>query len=90
MLDHEVTQKLAERGGKGQEAWLLTFDWLLSQTSFPELMQKMLKTVERAYRYPVDIEFTVNFDAAGTTVINLVHRITSYNVCYTKLLRKIQ
>jgi len=70
--DHEVTQKLAERGGKGQEAWLLTFDWLLSQTSFPELMQKMLKTVERAYRYPVDIEFTVNFDATGTTIINLV------------------
>jgi hypothetical protein len=70
--DREVAQKIADRGGKGQDVWLLTFDWLLSQTRFPELMQKMLKTVETAYRYPVDIEFTVNFDAAGTTVLNLV------------------
>jgi hypothetical protein len=70
--DREVAQKIAERGGKGQDVWLLTFDWLLSQTRFPDLMQKMLKTVESAYRYPVDIEFTVNFDAAGTTILNLV------------------
>jgi hypothetical protein len=70
--DREVAQKIADRGGKGQDVWLLTFDWLLSQTRFPELMQKMLKTVESAYRYPVDIEFTVNFDAAGTTILNLV------------------
>lgn len=70
--DREVAQKIADRGGKGQDVWLLTFDWLLSQTRFPETMQKMLKTVESAYRYPVDIEFTVNFDAAGTTILNLV------------------
>jgi len=71
--DREVARKIADRGGnKGQEVWLLTFDWLLSQTRFPELMQKMLKTVESAYRYPVDIEFTVNFDASGTTILNLV------------------
>jgi hypothetical protein len=70
--DREVAQKIADRGGKGQDVWLLTFDWLLSQTRFPETMQKMLKTVETAYRYPVDIEFTVNFDAAGTTILNLV------------------
>jgi len=70
--DREVAQKIADRGGKGQDVWLLTFDWLLAQSRFPELMKKMLKTVETAYRYPVDIEFTVNFDAAGTTVLNLV------------------
>ena len=26
--DHEMIRKLEERGGKGQEAWLLTFDKL--------------------------------------------------------------
>jgi hypothetical protein len=62
---------LTGAAGQGTGVWLLTFDWLLSQTRFPELMQKMLKTVESAYRYPVDIEFTVNFDAAGT-ILNLV------------------
>ena len=35
-------------------------------------MQKILKTIEKAYKYPVDIEFTVNFTADGLFKINLV------------------
>ncbi len=50
----------------------MTFDWLLSETRFPALMQQLLKSVEAAYRYPVDIEFTVNFSADGTPLINVV------------------
>ena len=72
VADRETEQKLSERGEKGLPAWLLTFDWLLSNTAFPELMRRLLKTLEGAYRYPVDIEFTVNFAADGTPVINLV------------------
>ncbi len=59
--DHETIRKLAERGAKGQQVWLLTFDWLLSNTHFPELMQRLLKTLETAYQYPVDVEFTLNY-----------------------------
>lgn len=70
--DYETIRKLEERGGKGQEAWLLTFDKLLSTTSFPGIMQRMLKTLEHAYQYPVDMEFTVNFASDGTKHINLL------------------
>jgi hypothetical protein len=35
-------------------------------------MQKMLKTLEEAYQYPVDVEFTLNFTAEGTAKIDVV------------------
>ncbi|TLM67119.1 MAG: phosphoenolpyruvate synthase [Deltaproteobacteria bacterium] len=70
--DWETTKRLEERGGKGQKVWLLTFDTLLSEGPFTALMQRMLKTLEGVYRYPIDVEFTVNFDTAGTPVLNVV------------------
>jgi len=70
--DWETTKRLEERGGKGQKVWLLTFDTLLSEGPFTAMMQRMLKTIEGVYRYPVDIEFTVNFGAAGEPVFNVV------------------
>jgi hypothetical protein len=52
--------------------WLLTFDNLLADISFTGLMRKMLKTLEEAYQYPVDVEFTINFTAEGTAKIDVV------------------
>lgn len=70
--DNEITQRLEERGRKGQQAWLLTFDRLLSETPFCSIMQRLLKTLEKAYDYPVDVEFTVNFGAGSQPRINVV------------------
>ncbi|NJC87813.1 MAG: phosphoenolpyruvate synthase [Desulfuromonas sp.] len=70
--DWETTKRLEERGGKQQKVWLLTFDTLLSEGPFTGMMQRMLKTLEGVYRYPVDVEFTVNFDVAGSPVLNVV------------------
>ena len=70
--DWETTKRLQERGGKGEKVWLLTFDTLLSEGPFTGLMQRMLKTIEGVYRYPVDVEFTVNFAADATPVLNVV------------------
>ncbi len=70
--DDEVTRKLQERGRKDEKAWLLTFDRLLSATPFCATMQRLLKTLEQAYEYPVDVEFTVNFTAAAAPRINVV------------------
>ncbi len=50
----------------------LTFDNLLKQTQFIETMREMLHVLHEAYDYPVDIEFTVNFDDDGQYRINLV------------------
>ena len=58
--------------GKDAEVRILTFDELLSKTEFPELMSKMLKQLQNVYDYPVDIEFTANFNAAGNLQINLL------------------
>jgi hypothetical protein len=70
--DVEADQQMRERGIKGKEALILTFDKLLSESPFPGTMQKMLKKLESTYQYPVDIEFTANFAKNGSFQINLV------------------
>ena len=72
VLDRETMNRLRERGKPAQQVWLLTFEHLLTRTDFPQRMQKLLKTLERAYQYPVDIEFTVNRNADQTEKINLL------------------
>ncbi|MBN1806592.1 MAG: PEP/pyruvate-binding domain-containing protein [Sedimentisphaerales bacterium] len=70
--DRYTEQKMRELGIKGQRAWILTFEKLLSKTDFPQVMQKLLRTLEHQYDYPVDVEFTVNFSGNDTFKINLV------------------
>jgi hypothetical protein len=61
------------KGDSGdRDRWMLTFEGLLSGSTFPKVMQQMLKTLEKRYHYPVDIEFTVNFSRNGTFQVNLV------------------
>ena len=51
---------------------VLTFDELLSKTPFVGDMREMLRMLQTAYDYPVDIEFTANFPAPDRYKINLV------------------
>jgi hypothetical protein len=52
--------------------WILTFDTLLTATDFVRDMRDMLDILEKAYDYPVDIEFTANFLDNSHYKINLV------------------
>ncbi|MFB0555581.1 MAG: PEP/pyruvate-binding domain-containing protein [Phycisphaerae bacterium] len=70
--DRHIQQKMKELGIEGQHTWVLTFENLLANTEFTQIIQKMLKTLENRYQYPVDIEFTVNFVGDGTFKVNLV------------------
>ncbi|MDH5203554.1 MAG: PEP/pyruvate-binding domain-containing protein, partial [Nitrospirota bacterium] len=70
--DYETTRKIRELGIEERETWVLTFDELLSRSSFASVMQNMLKKLESIYQYPIDIEFTVNFTQKGVITINLV------------------
>jgi len=63
--DHDTMEFMRERGMTGRTAWILTFDELLSRTSFARTMQRMLKSLESGFDYPVDMEFTVNYTGAG-------------------------
>jgi hypothetical protein len=65
-------EHMASRGIEGKEAWILTFDNLFSKTTLRDVMQKILKTLEQHYGYPVDIEFTVNFKPDDSFQINLL------------------
>jgi len=70
--DFHPEQNTQQLDIKAQQSWVLTFNELLSNTNFTQVMQKMLKTLENHYQYPLDIEFTVNFTEQSSFKINLV------------------
>lgn len=51
---------------------VLTFDSLLSGTPFVDDMKEMLSMLEKAYDYPVDVEFTLNVLPSGGYCINML------------------
>jgi hypothetical protein len=71
-VDYRTERRIKELGMNVQRPWVLTFKKLLAETSFTQTMQKMLKTLESYYQYPVDIEFTANFTKDDNLKINLV------------------
>jgi hypothetical protein len=70
--DYQMARQARQKGIAGAEYWLLTFEKLLSETSFIEIMRNILRTLEEQYQYPVDIEYTVNFTQDDKPVINLL------------------
>ncbi len=72
MRDLEAAEFMRSRGLEARESWIVTFDRLMSETPLPAIMQRMLKTLESSYQYPVDVEFTINFTARDAFQINLV------------------
>ncbi len=70
--DPELARRARERGLRTPPPPQLTFDKLLSQTAFVEDMRAMLQSIEEAYDYPVDVEFTANFADADSYKVNLV------------------
>ena len=72
--------------------WILTFDEFLTRSPFTGIMRRMLKTIEHAYTTPVEIEFTVNHNAAGNIQVNLLQCRpfqTIYNLTDSPLPKKI-
>lgn len=69
--DPELVRRSTETG-RPAFPWVLTFNKLLSETSFVPDMRALLETLEKAYDYPVDVEFTTNFLPDGSYRINLV------------------
>ncbi len=48
------------------------FGRLLADTGFVPVMRELLETLARAYRHPVDVEFTANFLAGDRFQVNVV------------------
>lgn len=70
--DADTSRALEARGRPQQQAWVLTFEPVLRDPRFVDLFRRLLKTLETAYAYPVDVEFTINFAADGRPVLNLL------------------
>lgn len=70
--DAHLAQWVAERGLNPLAARMLTFDPLLSETSYIDDMRQMLAALEAAYGCPVDTEFTTNVSSSGRYKVNLV------------------
>jgi len=70
--DTEMELRAREAGMTDVFSHVLTFDGLLTDTSFPAEMHAMMSTIAEAYAHPVDIEFTVNFTGDGDHRINLL------------------
>lgn len=69
--DYEAETAL-KRMNRPRQVWFTTCQGILENKEFTELMQNMLKTLERVYENPVDVEFTLNLDEHGTFVVNLL------------------
>ena len=70
--DYETQEKLERLGIKGQLPFMITYDGLIENMDVIMTMKKLLKTLEAAYDYPVDIEYTINFQDEENYKINVL------------------
>ncbi len=71
-IDPDLVPSVARQQLDERAALVLTFDQLLTRTSFVSDMREALSTLQMAYESPVDLEFTANFFAKDDYKINLV------------------
>lgn len=72
-VDQQVRRRIRESGLKNiPEPYILDLKQLFHQTRFAMTMQHMMTVIEDVYNYPVDIEFTANFNQATDYQINIV------------------
>lgn len=71
-IDQQATMRMRELEISGSVAFILTFQKLLTDTSFVTYMRNMLSVLEKSYKYPVDIEYTVNFSKDNSFYLNLL------------------
>jgi hypothetical protein len=57
---------------RDEHGWMVTFERLLGRTPFAATMRRLLTTLERAYDYPVDVEFALTFASDGGLQLNLI------------------
>ena len=70
--DPELAGRAARANVPDAFGWVLTLDELLLETDFVRDMREMLGTLQGAYDYPVDVEFTANFLDDDRYKINLL------------------
>ena len=70
--DMDLERRMREAGRRDVFSRVLTFQRILKETKFVDDMRGMLSLLQKVYEYPVDTEFTANFNSAEDYRINLV------------------
>lgn len=70
--DYDAMRIMNETGAQEKEYWILTLDDALDNGMLISSFTKILASLEEAYDYPVEIEFTVNFTKNNRLKINLL------------------
>ena len=69
--DTDAERRFRDRGQR-QEVIFVNCNGLVNNDKFTSLMKELLQSLEDAYDYPVDIEYTVNVGQKGSFVVNLL------------------
>lgn len=70
--DREAQRRARELKLPPERYFTLTFERLLKETDFALQMRRILSCLAAAYEYPVDVEFSVNFDSSGALAVNVL------------------
>lgn len=70
--DYDSIHMMSKDDTEDKEYWILTLDNVFNGNTLISLFKKILKSLEKSYGYPVEIEFTVNFARDNTFKINLL------------------
>lgn len=69
--DTEAERRFRERGRR-REIVFVNCNGIVNNDKFIAMMKDLLKTLETAYDYPVDVEYTINIGADNSFVVNLL------------------
>ena len=70
--DESTSGHAPDQGSQKAFSGVLTFERMLAETEFVPAMRELCHTLQCAYDYPVDIEFTANFTTDNRFRINLL------------------
>ncbi len=70
--DYEIEEQVSKALNTEIKAWYVSHDYIIDKTDVLETLGKIMKTLEKAYNHPVEIEFTVNFKDDENYNINVL------------------
>ena len=73
VIEHDIDaeRRLSERG-QNRDVVFVNCNGIVHNDDFIKLMKELLNTLETAYDYPVDIEYTINIGQDSSFIINLL------------------
>ncbi|ETP71891.1 phosphoenolpyruvate synthase/pyruvate phosphate dikinase [Lachnospiraceae bacterium JC7] len=73
LLEHDTeTERMFRERGQDRDIMFISCQGIVKEASLMQQMKEILQVIQEEYRYPVDIEFTINFSESGDYVINIL------------------